>query len=407
MKTLKIGIGFETTRLLTMNNKKIAGTWLRKTLEDSGPTYIKIGQFIGNRSDLFGKDISDELSKLQNQTRTTFKAPKPKGVYQMDETPIASASIAQVHLGKLYDGRLVAIKIKRPNVDTDLKNELKNIRDTIGMSKMFMSEMSLLSNWFEDFEKTVADELDFSKEVSNIELFSNIYKYNQIVRVPRVLPELSGKDHIVMEYLPSDPIKKCENPISVSENLMNTFIEQILYNGVIHGDLHAGNMGVSRGNPLSKGFPLSEEQIIMYDFGNVIRIPEYYQQAMRDVLVASQDRNTKGLLKAMSDMGMVIKDISAAENFTSKFFVYLDTLDPKSFTYTQNDIMVPIELDTITLTILRTSSLVEGICKEIYPQFTYEQVIQQNIELLAIEQFVSAILKRTRHPQPISEDTEM
>jgi ubiquinone biosynthesis protein len=404
MKTLKIGIGFETTRLLTMNNKKIAGTWLRKTLEDSGPTYIKIGQFIGNRSDLFGKDISDELSKLQNQTKTAFKAPKPKGVYQMDENPIASASIAQVHLGKLSDGRLVAIKIKRPNVDIDLKNELKGIRDTIGMSKMFMSEMSLLSNWFEDFEKTVADELDFSKEVSNIQLFSDIYRYNQNVRVPRVVPELSGKDYIVMEYLPSYPIKKCENPIAVSENLMNTFIEQILYNGVIHGDLHAGNMGVSKSGDLSKAGEL-DEQIIMYDFGNVIRIPDYYQQAMRDVLVASQDRNTKGLLKAISDMGMIIKDISAAENFTSKFFVYLDTLDPNSFTYTQDDIMVPIELDTITLTILRTISLVEGICKEIYPKFTYEQVIQQNIELLAIEQFISAILKRTRQPREIQSQT--
>jgi predicted unusual protein kinase regulating ubiquinone biosynthesis (AarF/ABC1/UbiB family) len=334
---------------------------------------------------LFGKDISEELSKLQNQTKTTFRASKPNGVYKMDDEPIASASIAQVHLGKLEDGRLVAIKIKRPHVDYNLKNELKGIRDTIRLSKVFMSEMSLLSDWFDDFEKTVADELDFSKEVSNIELFSNIYKYNQNVRVPRVIPELSGKDHIVMEYIPSDPIKKCKNPMTVSENLMNTFIEQILYNGVIHGDLHAGNIGIREDN-----------QLVMYDFGNIIRIPDFYKKAMRDVLVASQERNSNGLLKAMSDMGMVIKDISAAENFTSKFFVYLDTLDPKSFTYTQDDIMVPIELDTITLTILRTSSLVEGICKEIYPQFTYEQVIQQNIELLAIEQFISAISQRTR-----------
>lgn len=382
MKTLKIGIGFELTRLLTMNNQKRAGTWLRKTLEDSGPTYIKIGQFIGNRSDLFGKEISEEVSKLQNQTKT-FNASKPNGIYQMNKQPIASASIAQVHLGRLEDGRLVAIKIKRPNVDFDLKEELKGIKDGIKFTNMFVNEMSLLSNWFEDFEKNVADELDFSKEVSNIQFFYDIYKYNENVRIPRVIPELSGKNHIVMEYLPSDPVKTCENPLAVSENLMNIFIEQILYNGVIHGDLHAGNIGI-RG----------ENQIVMYDFGNVIRIPEFYQRAMRDVLVASQDRNTNGLLKAMSDMGMVIKDISAAENFTKKFFVYLDTLDPKSFTYTQDDIMVPIELDTITLTILRTSSLVEGICKEIYPQFTYDQVIQQNIELLAIEQLVTALSPR-------------
>ncbi len=383
MKTLKIGIGFELTRLVTRNNKQTSGKWLKRTLEESGPTYIKIGQFIGNRPDLFGKDVSDELSKLQNQTTTTtFNALKPKGVQYMDPVPLASASIAQVHLGKLGDGRLVAIKIKRPNVDTDLKEELRDIKGILNISKLFMTEMSLLSDWFEDFEKNIADELDFSKEVSNIQFFYDMYRYNKNVRVPRVVPELSGRDHIVMEYLPSESIKTCENPIAISENLMNTFIEQILYNGVIHGDLHAGNIGV-RG----------ENQIVMYDFGNVIRIPEFYQKAMRNVLVASQNRDTQNLLRAMSDMGMVIKDISAAENFTNKFFMYLDTLDPKSFTYTQDDIMVPIELDTITLTILRTSSLVEGICKEIYPQFTYEQVIQQNIELLAIEQLVTVLTR--------------
>lgn len=180
-----------------------------------------------------------------------------------------------------------------------------------------------------------------------------------------------------MEYLPSTPIKKCKKPLEISENLMNLFIEQILYHGVIHGDLHAGNLGVL------------EDSIIVYDFGNVIRIPDFYQKAMRELLVACQNRNSSELLSAMTNMGMKIKDEKAAKNFANKFFVYLDTLDPKSFTYTQSDIMVPIELDTVTLTIIRTYSLVEGLCKEIYPQFTYERLIQQNIELLTIEQLVN------------------
>ena len=159
---------------------------------------------------------------------------------------------------------------------------------------------------------------------------------------------------------------------------MNIFIEQILYHGIIHGDLHAGNLGISE-----------DQKIVMYDFGNVIRIPDFYQKAMRDVLVACQQRSSKNLLKAMTSMGMKIRDKQAAKNFANKFFVYLDTLDPSSFEYTQKDIMVPIELDPITLTIIRTYSLVEGLCKEIYPQFTYENIIQQNMELLTIEQFIN------------------
>lgn len=364
----------------TGRTKREMGSWLRRSLETSGPTYIKIGQFIGNRPDLFGNEISDELSKLQNQTNVTFEVEKPKGIQKMNPKPIASASIAQVHKGSLNDGRVVAIKIKRPNIDSQLTKELSDIKTLFKISNMFMPDMTLLSEWFNDFEKNISDELDFMKEVKNIELFHEIYKYNGDFVVPRVIPELSDKEHIVMEYVKSNSIKNCENPIRISENLMNTFVEQILYNGIIHGDLHAGNLGV-----------LKDDTIVMYDFGNVIHIPDFYQKAMRDVLVACQQRSPNNLLKAMTSMGMKIRDKQAAKNFANKFFVYLDTLDPSSFEYTQKDIMVPIELDPITLTIIRTYSLVEGLCKDIYPQFTYENIIQQNMELLTIEQFISSL----------------
>lgn len=358
------------------------GKWLKQTLEKSGPTYIKIGQFIGNRPDIFGEDISNEVSKLQNQASVVFTAKKPKGIKKMNPEPIASASIAQVHKGVLYDGRVVAIKIKKPNVDEELRNELGDMRVVFDVSKMLMKEMNILTEWFNDFENNVKDELNFIKETDNIKFFHEIYKNNSDVRVPRVIKELSGNDHIVMEYLPSIPIKKTSNPMIISENLMNMFIEQILYHGIIHGDLHAGNLGTDE-----------KDTIIMYDFGNIIRIPEYYQKGVRQVLIACQQRNEDELLKAMTVMGMKIKDEKAAKNFAKQFFVYLDTLDPKSFNYTQDDIRVPIELDTITLTIIRTYSLVEGICKEIYPQFTYERLIQQNIELLTIEQLVNFIVR--------------
>lgn len=363
-----------------MTTPSETGKWLKRTLEKSGPTYIKIGQFIGNRPDIFGNDISNEVSKLQNQASVVFTANKPKGIKKMNQDPIATASIAQVHRGVLPDGRVVAIKIKKPNVDDELKNELGDMRIIFDISKMFMNEMNILTEWFNDFESNVKDELNFNKETDNIQFFYDIYKNSSEIRIPRVIKELSGNDHIVMEYVPSIPIKKCTNPMIISENLMNTFIEQILYHGIIHGDLHAGNIGIDMSSP---------DLIVMYDFGNVIRIPEFYQKGVRKVLVACQQRDADSLLKAMTSMGMKIKDERAAKNFAKQFFVYLDTLDPKSFNYTQDDIRVPIELDTITLTIIRTYSLVEGICKEIYPHFTYERLIQQNIELLTIEQLVT------------------
>lgn len=375
MKPLKIGIGYLTRR--TLQSPRTVGRWLRKTLEISGPTYIKIGQFIGNRPDLFGKELSEEVSKLQNQAKT-FEAQKPVNVYTMNMKPIASASIAQVHSGNMKDGRKIAVKIKRPDVEKQLLDELQTIRLFLNIVEQIMPEFNVLTSWFKDFERGLLTELDFTNEVKNIQLFYELYRFNPEIRVPRVVPNMSGRDHIVMEFVPSTPIKTCKNPKNVTTNLMNSFIEQILYNGLIHGDLHSGNVGIQ-----------GDDTIVLYDFGNVIRIPEFYQKAMRDVIVACQNKDSKALLDAMNSMKMKIIDEKAAEEFTRKFFEYLDTLDPKSFSYSKNDIMVPVELDPITLTILRTYSLVEGICREIYPQFTYEQVIQQNIELLFLDQLIN------------------
>ena len=226
------------------------------------------------------------------------------------------------------------------------------------------------------------NELDFKQEVRNIALFRDIYRDRTDVVIPKPYSKFSNDKVIVMDYTPSVDMTFS------AERLINMFLEQLLYEGVIHGDLHLGNIGQA----------LNTDAIVLYDFGNVIRIPEFYQNAVRKLLVACQNRSSSELLNGMVLMGMKIKDEKAAKNFAKQFFVYLDTLDPKSFNYTSEDIMVPIELDIITLTIIRTYSLVEGLCKEIYPQFTYERVIQQNIELLTIEQLISRLYYTARIP---------
>lgn len=353
-------------------NPRETGKWLRKTLEKSGPTYVKIGQFIGNRPDLFGKEISEEMMELQSNVEP-FKITKQPiyDLLNMDPEPFASASIAQVHKGTLKDGRKIVVKIKRPGVDEQLKSEMSAIKQILNTFLPIMPDMKSLTEWFIDFEKNVLDELDFVNEVKNIQLFGKLYNYDGNIKVPRVITKFSSSDRIVMEYVPSKPIKETLNPLATSENIMNMFVEQIMYSGVIHGDLHAGNMG-----------SMDDGRIVLYDFGNVIRIPKYYQNAMRRMIVAVQDRNKTELLGAMKDMKMNIRDQKAAEEFAVFFFKYIETLDPKSFSYSSTSIKVPIELDKITLTILRTYSLVEGVCKFVYPQFTYEQVIQLNLELL-------------------------
>jgi ubiquinone biosynthesis protein len=327
---------------------------------------------MANRPDIFGTELSSELASLQTRAEF-FKATKPKEVYKMDPKPIAAASIAQVHIGAMKDGRRIAIKIKRPMIDEQMERELSRLGTIAGLVSICGFPKAL--TWFREFEQGMKDELDFSKEIRNLQMFQDMYAHSKDIRIPRVLPELSGKDHIVMEYLPSVSITTGDRIIS--ENLMNAFVEQILYMGVVHGDLHAGNLGIH-----------GKYTIVMYDLGNVIMIPKSYMKALREVLAACQSKDPDALLIGMKNMGMIIRNEETAQKFALSFFEYLDTLDPKSFRYSKSDPMVPIELDDMTLKILRTYSLVEGLCKTIYPKFTYENVIQQNMELLFIASII-------------------
>ena len=125
VRPLEIGVG------LKMVAPKDRGKWLRRALDGAGPTYIKIGQFISNRPDIFGKEFSAELAPLRdNVTPFDFEIVKdkvPDGVTEVDPKPIASASIAQVHRAKLKD-RSIVLKFKRPGIEALIKEDLALVK---------------------------------------------------------------------------------------------------------------------------------------------------------------------------------------------------------------------------------------------------------------------------------------
>ena len=179
-----------------------------------------------------------------------------------------------------------------------------------------------------------------------------------------------------MDYTPSKEIQK---PFS-AERLINMFLEQLLYEGVIHGDLHTGNIGI---DPKSNA-------IVLYDFGNIIRVTDAYQVAIRDFVYGVQTSNVDAVIDNMIKMGMIVRDREVTKIFVKQYFEYLNTLDLRSFTINSPEIRekaskVPVELDTTTLTILRTYSLLEGLCKELDPKFSYQRIISKNIEMLFLD----------------------
>lgn len=368
LRPLEIAIGFKCVP------EKSRGKWLLRMLDRSGPTYVKIGQFISNRSDIFGS-LSADLAPLRDRVTPlpfdVFKDLIPECITDVDPVPLASASVAQVHRAKIRGTTDVVIKFKRPKIAEEIREDLKLIKQGADLLKLIPNfGLEFMDPWISEFEKGILSEINFMGEVKNLALFREIYRDRDDVLVPRPYSKLSNEDLIVMEYLPS---KKITKPFS-SEKLINMFLEQMLYEGAIHGDLHSGNLG-------SVG-----DAIVLYDFGNVIRVTESYRKGIRELVFAIQAANVGDVLEAIEAMGMKVNNKNDAKIFIDQYFKYLQTLDLKSFSIkSMSGTMTPVELDPTTLVILRSYTLLEGLCKELDPSFSYEAILQKNVELLFID----------------------
>ena len=329
-KPLHLGLG---SRVVP---RKQLGPWLRKSLDGSGPTYIKIGQFISNRPDVFGRELSDELASLRdNVTPFDFALVKdlvPSQISDVDPKPLASASISQVHRAK-FGKRDVVIKFKRPGIEAAIREDLYTIKQGVSLLSL-LPDTKFMTPWLNEFESGLLKEIDFKTEIKNISEFRDMYRDRRDVLIPRPYSKLSTNDIIVMDYVPSDPVKP---PAS---RLINMFLEQLLYEGIVHGDLHTGNIGQVN------------DALVLYDFGNVIRITPQYKSAVRDFVYGVQTSNVEQVIDNMVGMGMIVRDREVTAIFVKQYFDYLKTLDLTSFTVNSPEIRakaqkVPVELDKI------------------------------------------------------------
>jgi predicted unusual protein kinase regulating ubiquinone biosynthesis (AarF/ABC1/UbiB family) len=128
----------------------------------------------------------------------------------------------------------------------------------------------------------------------------------------------------------------------------------------------------------------------LYDFGNIIKVTDTYKSAIRDFVYGVQTSNVDAVMDNMVLMGMTVRDREVTKIFVKQYFEYLNTLDLSSFTVNSPEIRekaskVPVELDSTTLVILRTYSLLEGLAKQLDPSFSYQRILTKNIEMLFLD----------------------
>jgi ubiquinone biosynthesis protein len=240
---------------------------LRLALEALGPIFVKFGQLLSTRRDLIPTDIADELAKLQDQVppfpsaqavallETAYGKPLSEVFTSFDETPIASASVAQVHFAVLPNGHEVAVKILRPGIKHTIEHDIALLQICAGLIERWWSDGKRLKPKLvvAEFEKYLHDELDLMREAANASQLRRNFSDAKLLLVPEVHWDWCSERVMVMERMHGIPISQIGALREVGINLsklasdgVEIFYTQVFRDGFFHADMHPGNILVAR-----------------------------------------------------------------------------------------------------------------------------------------------------------------
>ena len=239
---------------------------LRRALESLGSIFVKFGQMLSTRRDLMPTDLADELAKLQDQVppfpsaqavallETTYKRPLLEVFKSFDETPIASASVAQVHFAVLHDGREVAVKILRPGISLTIAHDIALIKIAADMIEWLWADGRRLKprKVIEEFEKHLSDELDLTREAANGSQLRRNFASSTLLLIPEMYWDYCNADVMVMERMYGLPISQVDrlrdagvDIPKLAANGVEIFYTQVFRDGFFHADMHPGNVQVA------------------------------------------------------------------------------------------------------------------------------------------------------------------
>lgn len=274
---------------------------LATDLEKLGPTFIKLGQLLSTRADLLPPPYLEALSRLQDQI-----APFPyeevdrivsselgvrlsKAFAEFESEPLAAASLAQVHRAYMRDGRVVVVKVQRPNIREQILEDLESLEEVARFidSHTELGKRYEFGNMLVGLRKSLLQELDFKTEANNLAMFAeNLRDFEHIV-IPEPIHDFTTSRVLTMEYIPGkkitalSPLRLLEiDGPGLADELFRAYLQQILVDGVFHADPHPGNV-----------FLVDDERIALLDLGMVARLMTgFHDNLLRLLLAISEGR---------------------------------------------------------------------------------------------------------------------
>ncbi len=293
---------------------------LRLAMVELGPTFIKLGQILSTRPDIIPKEYADEFGKLQDKVPSIpfeeieLQIQRELG-YPVDELfsdfspiPIAAASIAQVHRGRLKSGEEVVIKIRRPGIKQIVETDVDIL---IGLAYLIENHIPTAEIYdpisvVKEFRRTISREMDFTREGHTIDRFAANFAKSTTVHVPRVHWPLTGEGVLTMEYIEGIKVSNLQllqeagyDLKEIARNGADVFLKQVLVDGLFHGDPHPGNFFILQGN-----------RICMLDYGMVGRLDSELKYQLADLLLAILQRDVDNVISLLLYSGDITEDIN-------------------------------------------------------------------------------------------------
>ena len=397
-------------RVLTKEAREFEGLSaaerLRLAFEELGPTFIKLAQILSTRPDLLPTDFIEELSKLQDsvapfpfsEAKTLIEAqfghPVTNLFASIEETPVAAASLAQVHRARTTSGDEVAVKIQRVGVKTIIETDIRILYELAGLAERHLSE----SRYFEpvrlvdEFASTIRRELDFVREGRNIDRFRNYFADTPTVYIPKVHWDLTAPKVLTTEYIKGIKISDLEHleaagldRKAIAVNGANLILKEIFELHFFHADPHPGNL-----------FVLENNVIAPVDFGMTGAIDKEIVQQMGNIFIAVVEKDVDALVNLLGTIGVT----DELENRSTFKFELRDLLE--------RYYGVPLQqLDTVTIfeelmsiirryrlrlppdlaIMARTLLVSEGVGRTLYPEFRIIETARPYARKLLLQRF--------------------
>jgi ubiquinone biosynthesis protein len=303
------------------------GERIRLALEELGPIFMKFGQALSTRRDLLPADVADELEKLQDRVppfpgaearaivERAYGRPVADVFAEFDETPLAAATIAQVHAARLRSGEEVVVKVIRPGVRELIERDLEVMHVLAGLVLDYASEGHRLrpTEVVTEYEKTILDELDLMREAANAAQLKRNFEGSDLLHVPAVYWDYCRPEAMVMERIRGVMISDMNalgaagaNIQRLAENGVTIFFTQVLRHNFFHADMHPGNIFVLLGDP-------EHPKYCAVDFGIMGTLTARDQHYLAENFLAFFDRDYRRVAQLHVDSGWVPADTRVDE----------------------------------------------------------------------------------------------